>query len=125
MISVNGIDCTDAPNVTVELLDPAGDVVATVMIPADGSWEGTITVPADAAAGTYTVTAFCNGVDSDGFPYNNNTFQVTGTAPTTTTTTVPPVTVVPATATTTTTTVAPVVVAPAAAPVVAEPATAG
>jgi uncharacterized protein YfaS (alpha-2-macroglobulin family) len=122
VIDVNGVSCSDAPNVTVELLDPSGEVVATATIPADGSWEGTITVPADAAPGTYTVTAFCNGVDEDGFPYNNNTFEVTGTAPTTTTTAVAPVTVATAT---TTTTVAPVVVAPAAAPVVAEPATAG
>ena len=121
-ISVNGVDCSDAPNVTVELLAPDESSVASSTIEADGSWEGTIDVPDDAAPGMYTLTAFCNGSDEDGFPYNNNTFQVTGTAPTTTTT---PTTVV-AQATTTTTTVAPVVVqAPPAAPVVAEPATAG
>ncbi|WP_345752250.1 choice-of-anchor G family protein [Microbacterium rhizophilus] len=45
--------------ITVELRDPEGTVVATQTLPADatGAFETTFTIPADAASGVYTVNA--------------------------------------------------------------------
>ena len=125
-ISVNGSGC-DGPSVTAQLIDADESIVATVTITVDDNqaqtWEGTITVPSDAVLGRGIVRAHCSFNVESGFDYVPNDFTVTAPAPTTTTTT----TTVPVTVqATTTTTVAPVVVqAPPAAPVVAEPATAG
>jgi len=123
VVSVSSIEgnLCDGPDVVIQIVNETTSLVQ-VTLESDGSWEGHVTIPSDAAPGEYEIDAHCDEGDDDGFDYAPNTFTVTGSAPTTTTTT----TTVPVQPqATTTTTVAPVVVAPAAAPVVAEPATAG
>lgn len=125
VISVNGSGC-DGPTVSVQLIDANEAVVATATLNVDDNqaqtWEGTLTVPDDAAIGAGIITAHCSFSVESGFNYVPNDFTVTAPAPTTTTTTTVPV----QPQATTTTTVAPVVVqAPPAAPVVADPVTAG
>jgi len=120
-----GCDSIDA-KIHVELVSPSEVTVASAdtTVNSDSVWDVDLTVPANAAAGTYVVTATCNGGEFQAF-YNDNSFTVTAPPATTTTTST---TVAAAAATTTTTTVPPVVVVPAAtpaAPVVAAPALTG
>jgi hypothetical protein len=124
VISVNGAGC-DGSTVDVRLVDANENVVASATLEVQDnqalSWSGTLTVPGDAAIGEGVVNAHCNFSVESGFNYVPNPFTVTEPAPTTTTTTTVPVSVEA-----TTTTTAPVAVeAPPAAPVVAEPVTAG
>ena len=113
-ISVSSKDaCTppggaSAPEVEIDLTDSGGDPVesSTAPVAANGTWSGSITVPDDAAPGSYAVEASCfpsadPNADSY-FDYAGQPFQVTAqggatttTAPRTTQTTKPPSTAKP------------------------------
>ncbi len=65
----------------------------TVPVDADGSWRGTLTVPDDAAVGTYRLKAVCASPgfeDRDPVTYANRTFTVTGEGPAAPEITTPP-----------------------------------
>ncbi len=120
-----GCDSIDA-KIHLELVSVSEQTVASAdtTVNSDSIWDVDLTVPANAAAGDYVITAHCDGGEFQ-VVYNENSFTVTAPPATTTTTST---TVAAAAATTTTTTVPPVAVVPAAtpaAPVVASPALTG